>query len=163
MSILEYPGALDWLIMLSFALLAINKEVRSACLNFLFAYLVYFALIFPESGFVYYHLAAALNLCLGIVIIQRHFVVGVLVFALIPTNIIGYLLFINDYQPPFYDNIALTIILLQILTLTIRSLHGIFTRSSEFGILGNAFRLFVVWVIAADSMDKDKKTLEKVA
>ena len=160
---LSLIGVLDWLIMAAFAILAINKEVRNACGTFLFAFLIYWVLIFPENGGVYYHLAAWLNLGIGLAVINRHFVVGCLSFALIPTNLLGYLLYYKYYESTFYDNIALTIILLQILTLTIRSLHGIYTRSNKFRVRKNALGLFVVWLIACDSMDKSKTKVEKVS
>ena len=160
---LSLISALDWLIMAAFAILAIDKEVRSACFTFLFAFLVYWVLVVPESGSIYYHLAAWLNLGIGLAIINKHFVVGCLSFSLIPANLLGYFLYYKYYESTIYDNIALTIILLQILTLTIRSLHGIFTRSNRLGIRKNAFGLFVVWVINADSMEKSKKTVEKIS
>ena len=160
---LEVISALDWLIMASFAILAISKDVRSACLTFLFGFLIYWVLIYPENGEMYYHLAAWLNLGIGWVVIKKHFVVGLLAFLLIPTNVIGFLLYDNNYESTFYYNISLTIILLMILTLTLRSLHGIYTRSARFRVRKNPLGLLVLWIVNADSMDKNKTSVEKVS
>ena len=152
-----------YLFIVLFSLLAISKDTRKACLVFLVSYFLYKYLILPVSGFYYYHLCALLNLIVGLVIIKRNFVVGCLSFSLIPANLLGFFLFMKYYEPTIYDNIALTIILLQLLTLSMRSLHGIFTRSDGNGKLANTFRLLVVRIVMADSVAKNKKTLEKLA
>ena len=143
-----------------FALLAINKGTRKACMVYLVSYFIYSNLIFPMTGFYYYHFCALLSLVTGLIIINKHFIVGCLSLFLIPTNLIGYFLFYKYYEPTIYDNIALTIILMQLLTLTIRAIHGIFTGTGREGILERACRLFVVRIIVADSMDQNKTTME---
>jgi hypothetical protein len=127
------------------------------------SYFVYDNLILPLDGFNYYHFCALLNLGIGLLIINKHFIVGLFSFSLIPVNLVGYFLFMKYYDPVIYDNIALSIISMQILILTIRSLHGIFTKSAGSGGISNFLRLFVVRIIRIDSMEKDKVPLEKVA
>jgi hypothetical protein len=155
--------SMHYLFIALFLLLAISKDTRKACMVFLASYLLYKTLILPVSGFYYYHFCALLNLVIGFAIIKKHFVVGCLSFSLIPTNLFGYFLFMKFYDPTIYDNIALTIISLQLITLAIRSLHGIFTRSDRDGKLANTFRLLVVRIVMADSVEKNKKTMEKLA
>jgi hypothetical protein len=121
-----------------------------------------FQLINPVEHRYYYHFCALLNLVIGSLIINRHFVVGCLSFSLIPVNWFGFFLFTKYYEPTIYDNISLSIILLQLLTLTIRSLHGIFTDPSRNGKLANICRLLVVRIVMADSMAKNKNQVEKV-
>jgi len=154
---------LHYLFIALFFLLAINEDTRKACIVFLVSYLIYDNYILPKDGFSYYHLCALLNLFIGLYIINKHFVVGCLSFLLIPTNLIGYFLFVKYYEPTIYDNISLSIISVQILILTVRSLHGIFTKSDRSGIFSNIFRLLVVRIVRADSMEKDKKAMGKVA
>ena len=153
---------LHYLFIALFVLLAINEDTRRACAVFLVSYFVYDSFILPTDGFSYYHLCALLNLIIGLLIINKHFIVGCLSFLLIPANYIGYFLFVKYYEPTIYDNISLSIISMQILMLTVRSLHGIFTKSDRSGVLSNIFRLLVVRLVSVDSVSKNKKSLEKM-
>ena len=149
--------------MFAFAVLVINKETRMASSVFLLSYLIYYLVysIIPDD--YYYHFCAILNLCIGLKIIKKHLIVGLLSFLLIPTNFLGLVLYTKYYDPLIYANIALTIIFLQIITLTLRAFHGMATDPIGRGRNSNFFGLLMVWVISTDSMAKDKKTMEKVA
>ncbi len=156
-------ASVHYLFIALFILLAINRDTRKACVVFLVSYFLYENYIIPLDSFSYYHFCALLNLFIGLLVIKDNFIVGCLSFSLIPVNLFGYFLFIKYYDPTFYDNISLIIISLQILTLTIRSLHGIFTRSNGDGRLSYLLRLLVVRLVDSDSVWKDKVKMEKIS
>ena len=146
-----------------FLFLTISKDTRKAALVFLASYFIYQNLIIPSENLMYYRLCALLSLCIGLLLIKSNFIVGCLSLFLIPTNLIGYFLYVKYYEPVFYDNMALTIVFLQIIILIIRSLHGVFNRSFRDRGISNIFRLLMVCIVNADSNKKDKIQMEEVA
>ena len=162
-------------------LLAINKGIREVCLIYLVSYLIYLNFILyvddiwymrvcalgdgvgTDCGIWYYRLCEILALATGSLIIKKSFIVGCLSFSLIGVNLLGAFLFWHRYPLTIYDNIALTVILLQLLTLSIRTLNGILNKSSGSSFFGRAFRLFVMRITYIDSWAKNKKTVEEMA
>lgn len=119
----------DGLIIGAFFALLIPEQSRIAANVILLFNFVYFLFVIDLDWNYYYIASATLNTAIGVILFSRYRVVSILSFLLIPTNFIGYTMYKYYYEPTIYDNICLTIIILQILMLTIRGLlNGIDKR-----------------------------------
>ena len=106
----------------AFIALLFPKQSRVAAVVTLAFNAIYFTFIIDLDWTQYYLYSATLNTMLGVILFRWYRVVATLSFLLIPVNIIGYLLCKYYYEPTIYDNMCLIIILLQIITLTLRGL-----------------------------------------
>ena len=105
-----------------FVALLIPPKTRVAALVILAFNFVYFQFVLNLEWTEYYHYSATLAAVVGVILYRRYRLVSLLSFLLIPANIIGYLLCKNYFDPYIYDNMCLTIILLQIIVLLSRGL-----------------------------------------
>ena len=117
------------LIIGAFLALLIPEQSRVAANVMLIFNLVYFLFVIDLDWNYYYITSATLNTVIGFILFSRYRIVAILSFLLIPVNFIGYTMYKYYYEPTIYDNICLTIIILQIVMLTVRGLlNGIDKR-----------------------------------
>ena len=123
--------AYQLIIIWAFVALLIPHKTRFAAVVMLSFNFVYFQFISSLQWTEYYHYSATLPALVGVLLYRQYKLVSILSFLLIPTNIIGYLLCKNYYEPYIYDNICLTIILLQVLVLLSRGLSDGFSWGNK--------------------------------
>ena len=118
------------IIVLLFLMLTIPNGSRKAAFVYLIFYSFYIPWVVPlaaenDTGKYYYLLTSTFNFVVMSLLISKYFWVGFLSFVLIPVNFFGWILYENYYPPTTYDNIAKTIIFIQIVLLIVRGLNGL--------------------------------------
>ena len=104
-------------IMILLCFLCFNKASFWGAFTLYVAYCIYAPFIVPMSSIYYYSCAASLNLIVG-VILQRHYLVAAMcAYALVFTNVVGFLLWVKFYPHALYDNISAIILIIQISSL----------------------------------------------
>jgi hypothetical protein len=102
--------------------LLIPPQTRMAAFVMLAFNFIYFQFVLNLDWTEYYHYSATLCATIGVILYRKYKLVALLSFLLIPVNIIGYLLCKNYFDPYIYDNMCLTITLLQVVVLLSRGL-----------------------------------------
>ena len=123
----EYQIIIIW----AFLALLIPHKTRFAAVVMLSFNFIYFEFVSNLGWENYYHYSATISALVGVILYRQYMLVSLLSFLLIPTSIIGYLLCKNYYEPYIYDNICLTIILLQVLVLLSRGLSDGFSWGNK--------------------------------
>lgn len=107
----------QWVVFSIILLVFFVKANKTDAFILLCTYLYYIEFIIPLSDIYYYSGSALLNLGAGL---SLHFInknAAICSYLLVPLNVIGYLLWYKYYPPTIYDNIALLILVLQLVTL----------------------------------------------
>jgi len=107
----------QWIIFFIIFLLLFNKASRVDAFILITAYIIYQSFVVDLSAVYYYSIAASLNLIVGLVIHSRNKYAAMCSYSLIFVNVFGYFLWYQYYDPDIYDNISLSILALQIITI----------------------------------------------
>ena len=113
----------DLFIIGAFIALLFFENSRFAATIILIFNAIYFNFIINAEWDYYYLYSATLDTSVGVILYGRYRAVAILSFSLIIINYVGYFLSINYHDPYIYDNIYLTIILLQVLVLLSQKTH----------------------------------------
>ncbi len=106
-------------------LLLINKSTRDAAIVLIIGKSIYYLLIVGINPLLYYSLAATLNLIMGNVLRHEYKMTAICAYLLVPVNVLGFCLWVNYYPHDLYNVISGIIIVIQLITLSIRILtHG---------------------------------------
>lgn len=112
----------DFLVVVVFLVISKLRACRDAALAFVLFQLIYMLAVVPLSFEYYYHGAALINLLLGLTTYKHFRLFGSLSFALVPVAYLGYVLCMMRYTPAIYDTMAISITILQAISLCLRAL-----------------------------------------
>ena len=112
----------DFLVVAVFLALSKLRACRDAALAFVLFQIIYMLVVVPLSYEYYYHGTALINLLLGLATYKHFRLFGSLSFALVPVAYLGYVLCMMRYTPSIYDTIAISITILQAMSLCLRAL-----------------------------------------
>jgi len=82
-------------------------------------YAIYFLIVIPLPGELYYSFTAAIALSAGLLLHRHYFVSAICSYSLVLVNVLGYWLYENMYDPFIYDNIYQIILIIQVAALTL--------------------------------------------
>ena len=121
-------SAYQYMIIFCYALLLISSPSRRGAVIILSAFLLYYLLVNPLEWKYYYAATALINTVAGFLLCKKYLAASICSFSLILINAYGYMLCYN-YQPPDnYDNISLTILIIQLITMLPKGLfNGIYS------------------------------------
>ena len=118
----------QYFLMVGFACLFFNKNVKYPSFIFLLSWVLYVALFLDYPASYKYIVCATIETTIGCLLIYRHRLVSYLAFSLIAVNLLGLMLYEYGYKPTSYDLIYAIISVMQFVLLTIRALPNGFNR-----------------------------------
>ncbi len=98
-------------------IIALTSEHKKCSLVILFTHLIYFIFIIDLNASLYYSLTALINLIAGLLIHKKNRSAAICSYSLTLCCPLGYLLWFWYFPPSIYDNISLSILALQIITI----------------------------------------------
>lgn len=147
----------QWAIFFIITLLLLKRVAITAAFILFIAYFFYDRYIIDLDGVYYYSCSALLNLLTGMVLQLINKPAAICSYMLVHLNVLGFFLWYNYYPPDIYDNIAIVILVAQLILILPKGLiNGLGYNSKHImaksgGFDGTKTRITV---------HKDKKTKE---
>lgn len=112
-------------------MIAFNKDKESSLLAFVLIIhsLFYYSFVVNATDIHYYSYSAIINLMLGMYLQTKNKNAAICSYLLVPIDGFGFLLWYGDYYPDIYDNIAILIHSIQLITITPKRLRNGFRDS----------------------------------
>ena len=133
---------LDYIFIGFFTLFIISDKTRASALVLVIGYLAYWVIALKLTGLDRYGFIAFINVSSGIYLtyVKKDYPMAALFYIAVIVGFIGGVLYVNYYPQYYYDNMCITIMLLQALVLLCRvALNGL--RGNKLhSVHGNIYR-----------------------
>lgn len=124
---------IDYVFIVFFAVFIVNTETRASACVLVVGYLIYWVVALEIIGIHRYGFIALINVVSGwyLTYIKKDYIVATLFYIAVFICFTGGVLYVNYYPKHYYDNMCITIMVLQALALSYRAtLNGL--RDSKF-------------------------------